>query len=96
MKKYIFLCVILCLVILNMFSQSPHFRIYDTANDILGPITEMPTNAIADDFGPTRWSKSVTSIEYFMNFIKSKMRSQLNTATVNEFFVSYQQMLLCY
>lgn len=52
MKKYFFIIALYwfntCLVI----AQSPHFRIYDTNNDILGPVTEMPTNAIADDFGP--------------------------------------------
>jgi hypothetical protein len=52
MKKSIFTFSIILFILFNMRAQSPHFRIYDTSNDILGTVTEMPTNAIADDFGP--------------------------------------------
>jgi len=42
----------LCLYLSAVAGQSPQFRSYNTATDVLGPLTSMPTNAIADDFGP--------------------------------------------
>ena len=51
MKRKIFLLALLCLQ-MSIYAQSPGFYIYYPDNDQAhGPFT-MPTNAIADDFGP--------------------------------------------
>lgn len=53
MIRNIFLLALLCVFISsNTYSQSPRFRTLNTGTGVLGAVQDMPTNAIADDFGP--------------------------------------------
>lgn len=52
MRNIIFLLVLLCLYLNTAMAQSPGFRSFNTATGELGALQSMPTNAIADDFGP--------------------------------------------
>ncbi|MBK8621207.1 MAG: hypothetical protein IPN79_05460 [Saprospiraceae bacterium] len=52
MRNIIFLLALLCLQLNIINAQSPGYRSFNKTTGRLGNLTIMPTNAIADDFGP--------------------------------------------
>ena len=58
MRNISFLVALLCLLLNRIEAQSPGFRSFNTNTHILGNLSTMPTNAIADDFGPRNVGKA--------------------------------------
>lgn len=56
MRNITFLWALLCLN--TALAQSPGFRSFSTTSGSLGLLQSMPTNAIADDFGPRNLAKT--------------------------------------
>ena len=55
-NKYLMALLCLCLSTIN--AQSPGFRTFDQSSGTIGAVQTMPTNAIADDFGPRNLAKT--------------------------------------
>ena len=58
MRNMIFLQALLCLCLNTVMAQSPGFRSFNTTSGTMSALQSMPTNAIADDFGPRNLGKT--------------------------------------
>ncbi|MBK8347081.1 MAG: hypothetical protein IPL08_05440 [Saprospiraceae bacterium] len=58
MRNITFLLALLCLCLSTINAQSPGFRTFDQSSGIIGTVQTMPTNAVADDFGPRNLAKT--------------------------------------